>query len=97
MEMINRPRRTGKTYEIVKRFLKDKKALLLVMNQREKERIIRDYIIPKDREFQIIPWGDIVSYNREMLTGFDGHLYIDNIDLFLMQYFHREVKVVTSS
>lgn len=96
MEIINRPRRTGKTYEIVKLFLKDKKAILLVMNQKDKDRIIKDYAIPKDREFQILFWGEM-DHSREKFDGMKGHLYIDNVDAFLSLYFHKEVKVVTSS
>ena len=86
MQVIMRPRRQGKTSELIKRLMEDKNALLFVISEEEKKRIIFEYAGPpvsipgplmclfKDR---------IKVIGKDTLEGCRSHAYIDNFDMVL--------------
>lgn len=94
MEIIQRPRRGGKTVEML-RYLRDHRhSVLVVMNQQEYKRVL-DMLREQDRDrdwtSQIVLWD-----GRHNLRGRrHTEILIDNLDLILQREFSERVTLAT--
>jgi hypothetical protein len=89
MKILLGSRRIGKTTQVVRTVLKEE-GYLLVHSEREKERLLHQY---PTLEGKIYCYHDFPSAlcGRE-----DKPLYLDNLDLFLLDYFDGRLKGATA-
>ena len=57
MKIINKPIRGGKTYAMMEIFLANNMCLL-VMNEQERNRLIKQFNVPKEKQKHIKIWQD---------------------------------------
>lgn len=100
MKIVYKPRRMGKTYDLLTEVLGNPNAIMIVFKHTEKTRIIAEYC-KNDVDMKTILESKIFTYG-EYKQGFTRgralgreEIYIDNLDLFLYDLFSREVKTVT--
>lgn len=91
MRVHRRGRRAGKTIWMVSQVEKDPDGILVCMNEREADRLVKDY--PE------VPPGKFVTVAEVMQGKLRGlrpepQLYIDNADIILTEIFrHRIVEI----
>jgi len=94
VKAIGKARQQGKTNILMTEyFMKSPVHFLLVMNEKEKERLVREYDLSKPEQDRILIWA---TAREKMLgsTNMKG-FYIDNVDDFLREIFLREPIVAT--
>jgi len=95
MKVYCKARNSSKTHTLITKYFLGTLNILLVFNEVEKKRIVRQYFLSQTDADRIIPW-DVAN---KTLLGFKGldtrKLLIDNVDLFLERYFSKPVSVVT--
>ena len=92
MEIITGGRRTGKTYELIKRAAKNH-AVLIVLNRAMKDifekciipEMVTKGIIPEDHGITVITSATAFSRNDFYSNDVPRPAYIDEMDLVLMQ------------
>ena len=93
MYVISKPRRGGKTHEMIRRYLIGSDNILLVMNQQEKTRIIKDYNLSEQAANRIAIWTTALCHHK--IEGIKGNILIDNADLLLTELFHRNILCIS--
>lgn len=91
LKAIGRARAAGKTHELITEHFMKSDCFLLVMNERERERIISQYGLSKEKQTMVLTWDTA----KERLHGRHGDILIDNIDILLLNLFHRNPVAIT--
>ena len=76
MEIILNGRRCGKTTKAIK-IVKEFDGILVVINRQEKERLIRENLLP---EKNIATWDELI---KGATRGTTSQIVIDNVDMML--------------
>ena len=92
MKAIISQRGGGKTEKLISDHFVGSSDLLFVINQREKQRIVKRYLLSEKDEDRIFVFD---LSNRDCIMGLKGNVLIDNVDIFLRSIFGREIAVVT--
>jgi len=66
--------------------------ILLVMDEREKKRIVTEYALTPQDQARIVTWAAAMDHAIE---GLQASIIIDNVDAFLMQLFHKNPVLIT--
>jgi hypothetical protein len=93
MKLISKAHRCGKTYELIHNHFLGRDSILLVLNNTERERIIREYELTLDDANRVITWSNC----NKLLMGSKTKILIDNLDDFLFSLLGREVEVCTNN
>lgn len=81
MNIICRPRQSGKTTELVDLAKKDPSYLFIVYSEALKEYVCRMGLDPK----RVYTFSQAIA--QDLLTGRRGNIYIDNAEYFLQRLF----------
>ena len=93
MEVIIGGRQAGKTREAVKLWQRhDYDGILVVIDYKERARIIAQYFIPEEFRDRIMT-SESYAWERKRLNK----LYIDNADMILARLFRGTPEVITTS
>lgn len=90
MEIIYGGRGSGKTYLLVQALKRNKKAVLVTFNQRERMRIINEYELKED---QVLIFDSIYTGQHRGLNI--KALFVDNLELCLHSFFNLPITMVT--
>lgn len=94
MEFIIRPRRSGKTTDMLMWVDGHEDCVLVVSTAGERDRLL-EWI--KDRNMSIRPDQIITLSDRDMLRGRSVRIGIDNLDMLLYYWFGSEVELVAAT
>lgn len=90
MEIVQKPRASGKTFEIVQRFRAHTgDARLVVASAIERDRIVRLYELEPDEARRVIVAG------QDRLRGHHGEVFCDNLDWIISLFLGEAVDVAT--
>lgn len=89
MNVVYKPRNSGKTYDLVtNHFIGKDNNYLIVRNLQEKHRIARKFNLSLEESRRILTLGNMENNFRG--THKNPKIVIDNVDVFLENYFCRE-------
>lgn len=91
MKIINKPRRCGKTYDLIFNHFLKKPMYLLVISEDEKLRIIRQYSLSNQEAKRIIPWQNC----KEKIQGIHASFSMDNADIFLQMAIGKPLDIIS--
>lgn len=86
---LNRPRRGGKTHEIVKLFRADPRGYFVVHSAPSRRELIDAYKLSPDEQHRVI------IADSGTLAGTDGKIYVDNMEMVLAVFLGRFIDVAT--
>ncbi len=93
MEVISKPRRGGKTTEVV-RLVRERNGILIVPSQSCRTDILGRFDL---REDQVVTWYQATTGNWLKGVSWKRPIYIDNVDWVLKTMLWRSVEGVTTS
>lgn len=95
MEIINWPRRGGKTHYLIQQLLNNDKYVLITHSETERKRLLREYIREYKKhklENRIFVWE--TAYHK-LLGLHNIIILVDNADLILQQILRLPIKTVS--
>ncbi len=93
MEIIYKPRRNGKTMDIITSAFENQPSVIVVSNEGSKrlvrKRIERAY---KDSDIEVVLFKDLPSY---LIGRRDRNIYIDDLNLCLDEYASKKIEMAS--
>jgi len=90
MKIYSRKERMGKTTKIIEKFREDPNGILIVISEREKERLIKEFII---KPYKILSIWEVPTKLKG--RSYPINLYFDNLDIMLQSIFSANPVMAT--
>jgi hypothetical protein len=97
MLFVVKDKQEGKTTFLVGHMLVNKNNILVVHNGEERDRLVREYPVLKDRVNHPKRIFTFEQVRRGSHRGYTGNVLVDNVDLLLNHIIGPGVKLVTAT